>query len=152
MEFLHISLLKQILQWQRPTGCFGKMPKSHLRSQAEKAGLAKESDYEYDDDNKEDDQDDQQENDDKKDETGAIQKNQNINQGNQSQINMKNNGINLQLPQKKPAIKQILSSDYVQGPIKFRNLLEEKSMSGRYLLFFIFLKVPCKIVCFCVKL
>jgi hypothetical protein len=40
MEFLHNDWLRQILTWQRPSGCFGTMPKSSLVEEPP-------SDYDY---------------------------------------------------------------------------------------------------------
>ena len=45
MEFLHIDWLKQILQWQKPNGCYGQMQVSNF---GKKYNIQGKTNYEYD--------------------------------------------------------------------------------------------------------
>ena len=45
MEFLHIDWLKQILQWQKPNGCYGQMKVSNF---GKKYSILGKTNYEYD--------------------------------------------------------------------------------------------------------
>ena len=45
MEFLHIDWLKQILQWQKPNGCYGQMKASNF---GRKYDIQGKTNYEYD--------------------------------------------------------------------------------------------------------